>query len=44
MFTLRELGVMLPSLAAARESSKLGEDPVSLLIAGLPDRPHWRRA
>ena len=43
LFTLRALGELVGSLAASRESSRLSEDPVALLTAGLADRPQHLR-
>lgn len=42
LFTLRSLGELVHGLAAARESSRLSEDPVAMLTAGLADRPRHR--
>jgi hypothetical protein len=42
LFTLRALDQLVGGVAATRESSKLGEDPVSLLTAGLTERPRYR--
>jgi hypothetical protein len=44
LFTLRALGELVGSLAASRESSRLSEDAVGMLTAGLADRPIHRRA
>jgi len=43
LFTLRALGELVSGLAARRETSNLGEDPVALVTAGLADRPIHRR-
>lgn len=43
-FALRALDGLLDELTAAPESSMLGEDPASLVTAGLPDRPRHRQA
>lgn len=43
LFTLRALGELVDSLAAKRETSNLGEDPVALVTAGLAERPVHRR-
>ena len=43
LFTLRALGELVGSLAASRESSRLSEDAVGMLTAGLADRPVHRR-
>jgi hypothetical protein len=42
LFTLRALDGLIGSVAASRESSRLSEDPVSLLTAGLGERPVHR--
>lgn len=42
LFTLKALGELVHGLAASRESSKLSEDPVGMLTAGLADRPQHR--
>ncbi len=42
LYVLRILDTLVGNLAAARESSRLGEDPVSLVTAGLADRPRYR--
>ena len=39
LFTLRVLAGLVGDLTASRESSQLGQDPVSLLTAGLDERP-----
>jgi hypothetical protein len=39
LFTLKVLDGLLDDLTASRETSRLGEDPVSLLTAGLGERP-----
>jgi hypothetical protein len=43
LFVVRALDGLVEGLSAARESSRLSEDPASLLTAGLPDRPAHRR-
>jgi hypothetical protein len=43
LFTLRALDGLVSGLAAKRETSNLGEDPVALLTAGLGERPVHRR-
>jgi hypothetical protein len=43
LFTLRALGELVNGLAAKRETSSLGEDPVALVTAGLAERPVHRR-
>jgi hypothetical protein len=42
LFTLKSLGELVHGLSASRESSKLSEDPVAMLTAGLSDRPQHR--
>jgi len=42
LFTLKSLGELVHGLAASRESSKLSEDPVAMLTAGLGERPRHR--
>jgi hypothetical protein len=42
LFTMRSLDRFVGDLQAARESSKLSEDPVSLVTAGLGERPVHR--
>jgi hypothetical protein len=42
LFTLRMLGELVNGVAAARESSRLSEDPVAMLTAGLAERPKHR--
>jgi len=42
LFTLRALGELVHGLAASRESSRLSEDPVAMLTAGLNERPQRR--
>jgi hypothetical protein len=42
LFALRVLDGLVGELTAARESSALSQDPVSLLTAGLADRPRHR--
>ena len=42
LFTLRALGELVGGLAAARESSRLSEDPVATVTAALPERPKHR--
>lgn len=42
LFVLRSLDRLVTGLHAARESSRLGEDPASLLVAGLGERPAHR--
>ncbi|HTL37027.1 MAG TPA: hypothetical protein VL326_28015 [Kofleriaceae bacterium] len=42
LFTLRMLGELVHGVAAARESSRLSEDPVAMLTAGLAERPKHR--
>jgi hypothetical protein len=39
LFTLKVLDGLVDELTASRETSRLGEDPVSLLTAGLGERP-----
>jgi hypothetical protein len=43
LFTMRCLGELVGGLAASRESSRLSEDPVAMLTAGLAERPRHRR-
>lgn len=43
LFTARALGELVSGLALKRESSSLGEDPVAVVTAGLPERPVHRR-
>ncbi len=43
LFTLQVLDGMVGDLTASRESSQLGQDPVSLLTAGLDERPRALR-
>jgi len=42
LFTLRVLGGLFDDVAAARETSRLGQDPVALVTAGLGERPQHR--
>jgi hypothetical protein len=42
LFTLKMLDGLVGDLTAARETSQLGQDPVSLLTAGLPEQPKSR--
>lgn len=42
LFTLKVLGGLVGDLTAARDTSQLGQDPVSLLTAGLGERPRLR--
>jgi len=43
LFTLRALDPLVGELRAVRETSRLSEDPVKLLTAGLGERPVYRR-
>ena len=44
LFVMRALDGLVGGLSATPESSQLSDDPVSLLTAGLGDRPAHRRA
>ncbi|HUS29744.1 MAG TPA: hypothetical protein VMZ53_14670 [Kofleriaceae bacterium] len=43
LFTLRSLGELVHGVAASRESSRLSEDSVNMLTAGLAERPQHRK-
>jgi hypothetical protein len=43
LFTLRELGALVGGLTACRESSRLSQDPVAMLTAGLAVQPVHRK-